>query len=77
MTLASFGHVVSMSDRFGMFEHAAHAEPRREHGYCTDDMARLLIVAVREPDRSQVVRELSRTALRFLASSQRDRKSVV
>lgn len=70
MTLASFGHVVSMSDRFGMFEHAAHAEPRREHGYCTDDMARLLIVAVREPDRSQVVRELSRTALRFLASSQ-------
>lgn len=70
MTLASFDHVVSMSDRFGMFEHADHVEPRREHGYCTDDMARLLIVAVREPDRTQVVRELSRTALRFLASSQ-------
>lgn len=70
MTLASFRHVVSMSDRIGMFEHADHVEPRRDHGYCTDDMARLLIVAVREPDRSQVVRELSQTALRFLTSAQ-------
>lgn len=70
MTLPSFGHVVSMSDEIGMFEHADHAVPRREHGYCTDDMARLLIVAVREPARSQAVRELSRTAYRFLAASQ-------
>ncbi len=70
MTLPSFGHVVSMSDDIGMFEHADHARPRREHGYCTDDMARVLIVAVREPDRSQAVRELGRTAFRFLADSQ-------
>jgi hypothetical protein len=70
MTLAAFGHVVSMTDRIGMFEHADHAAPRREHGYCTDDMARLLIVTVREPDRSQTVREISRTAFRFLAASQ-------
>ena len=59
-----------MSDEIGMFEHADHAEPRHEHGYCTDDMARALIVAVREPDHSQAVRELSRTAFRFLASAQ-------
>jgi hypothetical protein len=52
--------------RIGMFEHADHVEPRREHGYCTDDMARLLIVAVRDPT-SQAVRELGRTAFRFLA----------
>ena len=70
MTLPSFGHVMSMSDDIGMFEHADHARPRREHGYCTDDMARVLIVAVREPDRSQAVRELGRTAYRFLAESQ-------
>lgn len=70
MTLPSFGHVLSMSDGIGMFEHADHATPRREHGYCTDDMARVLIVAVREPDRSQAVRELGRTAFRFLAASQ-------
>jgi hypothetical protein len=70
VTSPSFAHVVSMSDQIGMFEHADHTEPRREHGYCTDDMARLLIVAVREPHRSGVVRELSSTAFRFLASSQ-------
>ena len=70
MTLPSFGHVLSMSDGTGIFEHADHAEPRREHGYCTDDVARLLIVVSREPDRSQAVRELGRTAFRFLTSSQ-------
>lgn len=70
MTLPSFGHVLSMSDRLGMFEHADHDQPRREEGYCTDDMARLLIVSVREPARSQQVRELGHTAFRFLASSQ-------
>jgi hypothetical protein len=70
VTLPSFAHVLSMSDGIGMFEHADHATPRHEHGYCTDDMARLLIVAVREPDRSQAVRELARTAFRFLAASQ-------
>lgn len=70
MTLPSFGHLLSISDDIGIFEHADHAEPRREHGYCTDDVARLLIVAVREPERSQAVRELGRTAFRFLASSQ-------
>ncbi len=70
MTVQSFGHVLSMTDGIGMFEHADHTEPRREHGYCTDDVARLLIVAAREPDGSQAVRELARTAFRFLAASQ-------
>lgn len=70
VTLPSFGHVLSMSDGIGIFEHADLSEPRREHGYCTDDVARLLIVALREPDRSQAVRGLSRTAFRFLAASQ-------
>jgi hypothetical protein len=82
MTLPSFGHVLSMSDRVGMFEHADHAEARRDHGYCTDDVARLLIVVVREPGRSRVVSELGEMAFRFLAESQgttgrvRNRRSV-
>ncbi|HUG00213.1 MAG TPA: hypothetical protein VMM60_18955 [Ilumatobacter sp.] len=59
-----------MTDHIGMFEHADHAMPRREHGYCTDDMARLLIVTVREPGRSRVVRDLEANAFRFLAASQ-------
>ena len=29
-----------------MFEHARFREPRRDHGYCTDDVARALAVAV-------------------------------
>jgi hypothetical protein len=70
MTLPSFGHLLSMSDGFGIFEHADRTEPRRSHGYCTDDVARLLIVVVREPEHSRAVRELGRTALRFLAESQ-------
>lgn len=70
MTLPSFAHVMSMSNDIGMFEHADHSRPRREHGYCTDDVARLLIVAIREPDRSQAVRELARTSFRFLVASQ-------
>ena len=70
MTLPAFGHILSLSDDIGIFEHADHDVPRRDHGYCTDDVARLLIVAVREPDRSQAVRELGRTAFRFLAASQ-------
>jgi hypothetical protein len=70
MTLPSFAHVLSMSDEIGMFEHADHAEPRRAEGYCTDDVARLLIAAVREPAHSQAVRDLGRTAFRFLAEAQ-------
>jgi hypothetical protein len=70
MTLPSFAHLRAMTDEVGMFEHANHAEPRRESGYRVDDMARLLIVAVREPSDRQVVRELTRTAFRFMAESQ-------
>lgn len=70
MTLPSFGHVLSLSDGIGMFEHADGAEPRREHGYCTDDVARLLIVVVREPAENRALFELSHMAFRFLAESQ-------
>jgi hypothetical protein len=68
--LPEFAHLVAMTDRFGTFEHADHALPRREHGYCTDDVARLLVVTMREPDPSLEVRQLARGALRFLADAQ-------
>ena len=45
-----FDHLLRLTDRRGTFEHACLAEPRPEHGYCTDDMARVLVVATREPD---------------------------
>jgi hypothetical protein len=68
--LPSFDHIDSMTDDIGTFEHADHTQPRREHGYCTDDMARLLVVAVREPQPTRAVMELARTAFRFLADAQ-------
>lgn len=67
---ASFAHVVEMTDHHGTFEHALHASPRAEHGYCTDDMARLLVVACRQPAPDREVRGLARTAIRFLADAQ-------
>jgi hypothetical protein len=65
-----FGHLARMTDRRGLFEHADHTTPRREHGYCTDDMARLLVVTSREPDPDPVVDGLAHTALRFLVNAQ-------
>lgn len=72
----SFAHLVRMTDEFGMYEHADHTVPRREHGYCTDDMARLLVVACREPDPDAGVDGLATTALRFLAGAQGTRGDV-
>jgi hypothetical protein len=66
----SFDHLVAMTDRYGTFEHAEHAVPRREHGYCVDDVARVLVVASREPHATPVVQELARRSLRFLADAQ-------
>ena len=59
-----------MTDERGTFEHADHTVPRREHGYCTDDMARVLVVTSREPHPDPIVTGLSRTALRFLVEAQ-------
>ena len=44
-----FDHLLHMTDARGTFEHAKLTEPRPEHGYCTDDMARVLVVSTREP----------------------------
>jgi hypothetical protein len=66
----SFAHIAAMTDERGTFEHADHTTPRPQHGYCVDDMARLLVVATREPDPDAIVRGLARTAFRFLADAQ-------
>jgi len=63
-------HVLAMTDGTGMFEHADHAAPRLEHGYCTDDVARLLIAIVRERAPGQALVELARTSFRFLVAAQ-------
>jgi hypothetical protein len=73
MTAASapkFDHLSRMTDRRGTFEHANLAAPRPEHGYCTDDMARVLVVATREPEPVQEVKRLARVAVQFLNDAQ-------
>jgi hypothetical protein len=65
-----FRHIAAMTDRYGTFEHADYATARDEHGYCVDDMARLLLVTSREAQPSPLVVELARRSLRFLADAQ-------
>jgi hypothetical protein len=78
----AFAHLLALSDEIGTFEHADHEVPRRGHGYCTDDMARVLGVVLREPAPSPAVQELGRRAMRFLVAAQgvvghsRNRRSV-
>jgi hypothetical protein len=39
-------HLCHMTDSTGIFQHASYAGPNRAEGYCTDDNARALILAV-------------------------------
>ncbi|MEV4285611.1 glycosyltransferase [Nonomuraea bangladeshensis] len=65
-----FRHLLRMSDDTGLFEHARHAVVRREHGYCTDDVARGLIVASREPRPARQLSRLAGCYLAFLSHAQ-------
>jgi hypothetical protein len=65
-----FDHLLRLTDRRGTFEHARLAERRPEHGYCTDDVARVLVVATREPDAEGPVNGLAGVAVRFLNEAQ-------
>lgn len=64
-----FSHLLRLTDDTGIFEHADHAVPRLEHGYCVDDVARALIVVLREPDPPAAVGELAVPYLAFLRSA--------
>jgi hypothetical protein len=55
---------------YGIFEHAEHDRVRQEHGYCVDDVARVLLVAAREIEPSDEVITLARVALSFLQDAQ-------
>jgi hypothetical protein len=67
---SDFAHLIRMTDDTGLFEHARHAIVRREHGYCTDDVARGLLVTSREPDPSAAVVRLAECYLAFLTHAQ-------
>jgi hypothetical protein len=61
-----FDHLDRLTDDRGLFEHARHAVPRREHGYCVDDVARGLVVVCHEPEPGPAVRRLARCYLAFV-----------
>jgi hypothetical protein len=62
-------HLLHLMGEHGLFEHALGNEPRREHGYCTDDNARLLIVAARSRP-SAAASSLARAAVAFVLDAQ-------
>jgi hypothetical protein len=66
-------HLVAMTDDTGMIQHASHDIPNRSTGYCTDDIARALIVAVTASRRSAteaIGKRLVTTYLSYLHDSQ-------
>ena len=65
-----FDHLQRLTDRRGTFEHAHLTAPDPEHGYCTDDVARVLVVTTREPGLERTLNGIAGTALRFLGEAQ-------
>jgi hypothetical protein len=66
-------HLVAMTDDTGMIQHATHDIPNRATGYCTDDIARALIVAVAASRRGAteaIGKRLVTTYLAYLHDSQ-------
>ena len=61
-----FDHLARLTDDRGLFEHARHAVPRPEHGYCLDDAARGLVVVCHEPQAGPAVRRLAQCYLSFV-----------
>jgi len=66
----SFSHLLHLTDSTGVFEHAHGTEPLRQHGYCSDDVARALVVVLREQSRTPELDELETIYLRFLERAQ-------
>jgi hypothetical protein len=66
----NFSHLLSLSGPYGTFEHAEYSRARVEHGYCTDDVARALLVCARELNASSEVEVLATFSLSFLEQAQ-------
>lgn len=63
-------HLSSLTTDVGLYEHCLGSEPRYEHGYCVDDVARALIVVVRNGAQGADARRLVETYSAFLAEAQ-------
>ncbi|NNN09675.1 MAG: glycosyltransferase [Acidimicrobiaceae bacterium] len=72
LTTPNFQHLFALQGPYGTFEHAKGAVPRIEHGYCTDDVARVGVVISRQSDQSLDSRlsDLLWSSLHFLEQAQ-------
>jgi glycosyltransferase involved in cell wall biosynthesis len=61
-----FQHLAALSDDTGILQHARFVVPDRDHGYCTDDNARALIVAVMAQRTARDQDLLTRLSYRYL-----------
>ena len=79
MTFAAppFRHLRTLTDAGGLYEHAERGVPRREHGYCVDDVARALVVCCRGTGQGGAQPDLVEGYLEFVLSAQRDGGAVV
>jgi len=66
LPLPRFDHLRRMTDQIGLWEHAHYTTPRAEHGYCTDDNARALVVMSRQANPSPELLELAAIYLAFV-----------
>lgn len=65
----SFAHLRRLTDDIGVWEHARGSTPRREHGFCTDDNARALVVVSRQTPSSGAPVDLAATYLGFVVAA--------
>ncbi len=61
-----FDHLRRLTDPMGLWEHARMSTPRREHGFCTDDNARALVVVSRHGLPPTELADLAAIYLRFV-----------
>ena len=64
-----FRHLRRLTDAGGLYEHAEGVTPRREHGYCLDDVARALVVVCREEHAAELD-DLREQYLTFVLAAQ-------
>ncbi len=62
-----FHHLLRMTDDTGILQHAVYSLPRFDHGYCTDDNARALILTMWIGDCDDATTELSNLAATYAA----------
>jgi hypothetical protein len=66
LPLPAFGHLRALTDATGIWEHAEMSLPRPDHGFCTDDNARALVVVSRQASLSGGLTDLGAIYLAFV-----------